>query len=121
MLFRFFFKIFIIFGIIYFIPQNSNANIYEVKCANKKNATHWVYSFKRNQVILSRINTSPTKIKFTMERKTPTSFVAKGTLSKYKTDIIYDVSSGDLSVMQSSLRGTNQFYKCDPPVLRKEE
>lgn len=56
-----------------------------------------------------------------MERKTPTSFVAKGTLSKYKTDVIYDVSSGDLSIMQSSLRGTNQFYKCDPPKLVKEE
>ena len=121
MLLRYFLKVFIAFSIIYFIPQNSNANIYELKCANKKNATHWVYSFKRNQVVLSRINTSSTKIGFTMERKTPTSFVAKGTLSKYKTDVIYDVSSGDLSIMQSSLRGTNQFYKCDPPKLVKKE
>ena len=56
-----------------------------------------------------------------MGKKTNTSFTSKGKLSKIKTDVTYDQNSNKLSVLQTSLRGSNQFYKCTKPKLIKEE
>ena len=117
------FKYFIILTVvtIYFIPENSNANIYQLVCKNKKNTTVWVYSNKRKQVVLSKINNNNTKINFSMERQTPNSFLSKGALSGYQTDITYDKNTGELAMLQKSLRGSNQFYKCNAPKIIKKE
>tara|TARA_B000000475_G_scaffold69278_1_gene55611 strand:- start:561 stop:731 length:171 start_codon:yes stop_codon:yes gene_type:complete len=56
-----------------------------------------------------------------MEKKTNTSFTSKGKLSKIKTNVTYDQNSNKLSVLQTSLRGSNQFYQCSKPKLIKEE
>lgn len=100
---------------------NSSANIYQLTCKNKKNTTTWVYSFKRKAVILSKLNNNKTKVNFKIERNTNTSFVSKGALSNLKTNVTYDQNSNQLSILQTSLRGSNQFYKCSKPKLLKEE
>ena len=107
--------------IIIFIPSNSNANIYQLTCKNTKNTTVWVYSFKRKTVVLTKINQKKTKVKFTIERNINASFESKGKLSKLKTNVAYNQNSNELSVLQTSLRGSNQFYQCSKPVLIKEE
>ena len=118
---KFLIVFFSLFIIVIFIPNNSNANIYQLTCKNNKNTTVWVYSFKRNAVVLSEINQGKTKVNFTMGKKTNTSFTSKGKLSKIKTDVTYDQNSNKLSVLQTSLRGSNQFYQCSKPKLIKEE
>ena len=118
---KFLLVFFFFFFIVIFIPNNSNANIYQLKCKNNRNTTVWVYSFKRKAVVLSEINQGKTKVNFTIERNTNTSFVSKGTLSKLKTNVTYSQNSNELSVLQTSLRGSNQFYKCTKPKLIKEE
>ena len=118
---KFLFTFFTFLIIIIFITNNSNANIYQLTCKNKKNTTVWVYSFKRKAVILTKINQGETKVKFTIERNTNTSFESKGKLSKLKTNVDYDQNSNELSVLQTSLRGSNQFYQCSKPILIKEE
>ena len=55
------------------------------------------------------------------KKKTNTSFTSKGKLSKIKTNVTYDQNSNKLSVLQTSLRGSNQFYQCSKPKLIKEE
>jgi len=72
-------------------------------------------------VILTKINQEETKVKFTIERNTNKSFVSKGKLSKYETNVTYNQNSNQLSMLQPSLRGSNQFYQCSKPVLIKEE
>ena len=118
---RFFLSLFILTTIIYFIPENTNANIYQLNCKSKKNSTTWVYSIKRKQVILTNINNSKTKVNFTMTKWTPTSFSSKGVVSKYKTNVTYNQNTNELAMLQKSLRGSNQFYKCQAPSLIKEE
>ena len=73
-----------------FFPENSNANIYELSCKNKKNTTVWVYSNKRKQVILTKVNNNKTKVNFKMDRKTPSSFTSKGSFAGYETNVTYD-------------------------------
>ena len=121
MFFRFFFKLIILINIIYFFPENTKANIYELTCKSKKNTTVWIYSNKRKQVILRKINDQKTKVNFVINRSTPSSFVSKGVISKFDTNVVYDKKSGQLSMLQKSLRGSNQFYKCQEPKLIKEE
>ena len=118
---KFLFTFFTFLIIVIFIPNNSNANIYQLICKNNKNTTVWVYSFKRKAVILTKINQGETKVNFTIERNTNTSFVSNGTLSKLKTNVNYNQSSNQLSVLQTSLRGSSQFYQCSKPKLMKEE
>ena len=119
---KFFLNIFFItFVTIYFIPQNTNANIYQLTCKNKKNTTVWVYSNKREQVILTSINNSSTKVNFKMNRSTPSSFVSKGSIAGLETNVTYTQKNSELAMLQKSLRGSNQFYKCQEPKLIKEE
>ena len=121
MFFRFFFKLIILVSIIYFFPKNTKANIYELTCKNKKNTTVWIYSYKRKQVILRQVNSQKTKVNFVINRSTPSSFLSKGVISKFDTNVTYDKKSGELAMLQKSLRGSNQFYKCKEPKLIKEE
>ena len=121
MLFRFFFKLIILVSIIHFFPENVKANIYQLTCKNKKNSTVWIYSYKRKQVILRQVNDQKTKVNFEINRSTPSSFVSKGIVSKFDTNVTYDKKSGQLAMLQKSLRGSNQFYKCKEPKLIKEE
>ena len=72
-------------------------------------------------MILTKINQGETKINFTIERSTNTSFMSIGALSKLETNVNYDQSSNQLSVLQTSLRGSNQYYQCIKPKLIKEE
>jgi hypothetical protein len=72
-------------------------------------------------VILTKINQEKTKVKFTIKRNSNTSFVSKGKLSRYETSVTYNQNSNELSMVQTSLRGSNQFYQCSKPVLIKEE
>ena len=44
--------------------------------------------------------------------ETPTSFSSKGVISKYKTNVTYNQKTSELAMLQKSLRGSNQFYKC---------
>ena len=118
---KFLFTFFTFLIIVIFIPNDSNANIYQLTCKNKKNTTVWVYSFKRKAVILTKINQGETKVNFTIERNTNTSFMSIGALSKLETNVNYDQSSNQLSVLQASLRGSNQYYQCLKPKLIKEE
>ena len=108
-------------SIISIFPQSSNANIYELSCQNKKNTTTWVYSFKRKQVILTNINKAKTKINFKMKRQTPSSFSSNGVISGYETNVTWAKNTKELAMLQKSLRGSNQFYKCAEPKLLKEE
>ena len=118
---KFLFTFLILFISSIFVTNNSNANIYQLTCKNKKNTTTWVYSFKRKAVILSKLNNNKTKVSFKIERNTNTSFVSKGALSNLKTNVTYDQKSNQLSITQASLRGKNQFYECTKPTLIKEE
>lgn len=107
--------------IITFIPKNSNANIYELSCKNKKNTTTWIYSSKRKQVILTNINNSKTKVNFRMDRQTPGAFSSTGEIGGLQTNVTFSKNSNELAMLQKSLRGSNQFYKCGEPKLLKEE
>ena len=118
---KFLFTFLILFISSVFVASNSNANIYQLTCKNKKNTTTWVYSFKRKAVILSNLNNNKTKVSFKIERNTNTSFVSKGALRNLKTNVVYDGKTNQLSITQASLRGSNQFYKCSKPTLVKEE
>ena len=121
MLSKFFLKFVIVLLVITFIPKNSNANIYELSCKNNKNTTTWVYSNKRQQVILTKINNSKTKVNFKMDRQTPSSFSSKGNIGGFQTNVTFSKKSKELAMLQKSLRGSNQFYKCSEPKLLKEE
>ncbi|MDC0944523.1 hypothetical protein OAR82_01575 [Candidatus Pelagibacter sp.] len=121
MLSKFFLNLIIFAIIIAFIPKNSNANIYELSCKNNKNTTTWVYSNKRQQVILTKINNSKTKVNFKMDRQTPSSFSSKGSIGGFQTNVTFSKNSKELAMLQKSLRGSNQFYKCSEPKLLKEE
>jgi len=118
---NFLFKLIILVSIIYIFPESSNANIYELSCKNKKNTTTWVYSNKRKQVILTKVNNAKTKVNFKMDRKTPSSFTSKGSFAGYETNVTYTKRTSELAMLQKSLRGSNQFYKCAEPKLLKEE
>ena len=48
-------------------------------------------------------------------------FASKGVISKFDTNVVYDKKSGQLSMLQKSLRGSNQFYKCKEPELIQAE
>ena len=72
-------------------------------------------------MILTKINQGETKVNFTIERNTNTSFMSIGALSKLETNVNYDQSSNQLSLLQTSLRGSNQYYQCLKPKLIKEE
>ena len=121
MLFKFFLKFTIFLIVIAFIPKNSNANIYQLSCKNKKNTTVWVYSKKRKQIILTKINNSKTKVNFKMGKQTPSSFTSNGSIGGLQTNLTYSQNSNELAMLQKSLRGSNQFYKCSKPKLIKEE
>ena len=121
MLFKFFLKFTIVLIVIAFIPKNSNANIYQLSCKNKKNTTVWVYSKKRKQIILTKINNSKTKVNFKMGKQTPSSFSSVGSIGGLQTNLTYSQNSNELALLQKSLRGSNQFYKCSKPKLIKEE
>jgi len=118
---KFFLNLIIILVFVYLIPTNSNANIYQLTCKNNKNSTTWVYSLKRKALILTKINNNKTKVNFSINRGTPTSFVSKGVISNLNTNVTYDQKSAQLSMLQTSLRGSNQFYQCAEPQLIKEE
>ena len=118
---KFLFTFLILFISSIFVTNNSNANIYQLTCKNKKNTTTWVHSFKRKAVILSKLNNNKTKVSFTIKRNTNDAFMATGVLSNLKTGVTYDEQSKVLSVTQPSLRGSNQFYDCSKPKLLKEE
>ena len=120
MLFKFFLKFTIVLIVIAFIPKNSNANIYQLSCKNKKNTTVWVYSNKRKQIILTKINNSKTKVNFKMDKQTPSSFTCWFHW-RLQTNVTYSQNSNELAMLQKSLRGSNQFYKCSKPKLIKEE
>ncbi|WP_440909297.1 hypothetical protein [Candidatus Pelagibacter sp.] len=107
--------------IVYFFPNNTNANIFQTSCKSKKNSTVWVYSKKRNQMILTKINNSKTKVSFSIDRKTETAFMAKGEIDDLVTTINFDEKKGDLAMLQTALRGSNQFYKCSAPKVIKAE
>ena len=92
-----------------------------MSCKSKKNNTVWVFSKKRKQVILTSINNTKTKINFRMDRQTDSAFLAKGVLSDLNTSVNFDEKTRDLAMLQTSLRGSNQFYKCSTPKLIKEE
>ena len=121
MLLKFFLKFTFILIVIALIPKNSNANIYELNCKNKKNRTIWVYSNKRNQIILTKINNSKTKVNFRMDKQTPSAFTSSGSIAGLETNVTYSQDSNELAMLQKSLRGSNQFYKCSKPKLIKEE
>ena len=121
MFFRFFFKLIILFSIIYIFPENSKANIYQLSCKNKKNSTVWIYSFKRKQVILRQVNDQKTKVNFEINRSTPSSFVSKGVISKFDTNVTYDKKNWTVIYVTKIISGSNQFYKCKEPKLIKEE
>jgi hypothetical protein len=121
MLSRFLIGFFFINLIIYFFPNYSNANIFQTSCKSKKNTTLWVYSKKRNQLILTKINSTKTKVNFRIERKTDTAFMAKGEIDDLITTVNFDEKKGDLAMLQTALRGSNQFYKCSAPKVIKAE
>ena len=118
---NFLFKFFILIFIISNFTQTANANIYELTCKNKKNTTTWVFSNKRKQVVLSKVNSAKTKVNFKMDRQTPGSFSSKGSFAGYETNVTYTKKTNELAILQKALRGSNQFYKCSEPKLIKEE
>lgn len=121
MLSKFLLSFFFINLIIYLFPNNSKANIFQTSCKSKKNSTVWVYSKKRNQLILTKINNVKTKVNFRIERKTETALMAKGEIDDMITTINFDEKKGDLAMLQTALRGSNQFYKCSAPKVIKSE
>ena len=121
MLSRFLISFFFINLIIYFFPNYSNANIFQTSCKSKKNTTVWIYSKKRNQLILTKVNNSKTKVNFRIERKTESAFMAKGEIDEMITTVNFDETKGDLAMLQTALRGSNQFYKCSAPKVIKAE
>ena len=121
MLSRYLINFFFINLMIYFFPDYSNANIFQTSCKSKKNNTVWVYSKKRNQLILTKINNSKTKVNFRIERKTESAFMAKGEIDEMITTVNFDETKGDLAMLQTALRGSNQFYKCSAPKVIKAE
>ena len=72
-------------------------------------------------MILTSINNSSTNVNFKMKRSTPSSFVSKGSIAGLETDVTYTQKNNELAMLQKSLRGSNQFYKCQEPKLNKEE
>ena len=56
-----------------------------------------------------------------MERQTDTALMAKGEIDDMITTINFDEKKRDLAVLQTALRGSNQFYKCSAPKVIKEE
>ncbi len=56
-----------------------------------------------------------------MDRKTPSSFSSNGVISGFQTRVTYNQKTSELAMLQKSLRGSNQFYKCGEPKLIKEE
>ena len=60
-------------------------------------------------------------MKFQIDRQTPTSFYSKGVISGFETDVRYTQSNNEIAMLQKSLRGSNRFFTCEEPVLKKEE
>lgn len=56
-----------------------------------------------------------------MDRQTPSSFSSKGSIGGFQTNVTLSKNSKELAMLQKSLRGSNQFYKCSEPKLLKEE
>ena len=56
-----------------------------------------------------------------MKRQTPSSFSSNGVVSGYETNVTWAKNTKELAMLQKSLRGSNQFYKCAEPKLLKEE
>jgi hypothetical protein len=56
-----------------------------------------------------------------MIQKTNSSFKSEGIVSKIKTSLEYKQNTKELAMLQSSLRGSNIFLKCEKPKLLKEE
>ena len=111
----------IILVIFILAPEKLIANIYELSCKNSKNTATVVYSYKRNNVILTSSNNNKIKIKFLMSSKTANSFKSDGVIGNLKTSLTYNPNINELSMRQSSLRGKNIFLKCNEAKLLKEE
>ena len=47
--------------------------------------------------------------------------MAKGEIDDLITTINFDEKKGDLAMLQTALRGSNQFYKCSAPKVIKAE
>ena len=45
----------------------------------------------------------------------------KGEIDDMITTVNFDETKGDLSMLQTALRGSNQFYKCSAPKVVKAE
>ena len=56
-----------------------------------------------------------------MDKQTPSSFTSSGSIAGFQTNVTYSQNSNELAMLQKSLRGSNQFYKCSKPKLIKEE
>ena len=56
-----------------------------------------------------------------MGKQTPSSFSSVGSIGGLQTNLTYSQNSNELALLQKSLRGSNQFYKCAKPKLVKEE
>ena len=112
---------FIIILFLILSPYKAIANIFELNCKNSNNSVIAVYSFKRNSAVITSINGTETKVKFTMIQKTNSSFKSEGIVSKIKTSLEYKQNTKELAMLQSSLRGSNIFLKCEKPKLLKEE
>ena len=47
--------------------------------------------------------------------------MAKGEIDDMITTVNFDETKGDLAMLQTALRGSNQFYKCSTPKVIKAE
>ena len=56
-----------------------------------------------------------------MDRQTPGAFSSTGEIGGLQTNVTFSKNSNELAMLQKSLRGSNQFYKCGEPKLLKEE
>lgn len=106
---------------LFLLSNSSKANIQQIECQNPKNALKVVFSHKRKQAIITKINESNVKIKFAIQRSVGENFTSKGVVGDLKTNLDYNSSKNELSFTQASLRGKNYFMKCSfPKILKKE-
>ena len=101
--------------------NGSFANIYGIDCSNKKGTTKWVYSFKRKAIVLYEQDGQNTKVKFEIQKETPSFLEAKGNMNELKTTVSFDIGKKEITILQSALQGTNYFMQCSEPKILKEE
>ena len=106
---------------LFLLSNSSKANIQQIECQNPKNALKVVFSHKRKQAIITKINESNVKIKFAIQRSVGENFSSKGVVGDLKTNLDYNSSKNELSFTQASLRGKNYFMKCSFPKISKKE